>query len=103
MAVLSSPTSLEAGWVNEFYESSARVAKHTENVSAAAARLDGLDTYRIETLNDQTSFQTVVVWPVGSVVHVVIVASDVHEVGSRAAHDAIVERAVAAFAAFSPG
>jgi hypothetical protein len=102
MAVLSSPTGLDAGWVGEFYESSARLARHTENVSATQARIGDVDAFRIETLNDQTSFQTVVVWPRKSVVEVVIVASDVHEVGSRAAHDAIVGRAVAAFAGFSP-
>jgi hypothetical protein len=103
MAVLSSPTGLDAGWVGEFYESSARLARHTENVSATQTRIGDIDAFRIETLNDQTSFQTVLVWPGKSVVDVVIVASDVHEVGSRAAHDAIVSRAVAAFAGFSPG
>ena len=103
MAVLSGPSALDAAWVNEFYESSARLAKHTENISATAARIGDVDTFRVETLNDQTSFQSVVVWPGTTFVHVVIVASDVNEVGSRSAHDAIVERAVATFAAFSPG
>lgn len=103
MAVLSSPTSLDAAWVGEFYESSARVARHTENVSAGPARIGAVDAYRIETLNDQTSFQTVVVWAGKAAIDVVIVASDVHEVGSRAAHDDIVARSVADFAGFSPG
>ena len=102
MAVLSSPTGLDAGWVGEFYESSARVARHTENVSAGETRIGDVDAFRIETLNDETSFQTVVVWAGKDVVNVVIVASDVHEVGSRAAHDATVGRAVASFAAFGP-
>jgi hypothetical protein len=103
MAVFSSPTPLDATWVGEFYESSARVAKHTENVSAAQARIGGVDAFRVETLNDQTSFQTVVVWPGKNAVDIVIVASDVNEVGSRAAHDALVERAVTTFAAVTPG
>jgi hypothetical protein len=103
MAVLSSPTGLDAGWVGEFYESSARIARHTENVSAGPARIGNVDAYRIETLNDQTSFQTVVVWAGKAAIDVVIVASDVHEVGSRAAHDQIVGRAVADFAGFAPG
>jgi len=103
MAVLSSPTGLDAGWVGEFYESSARLAKHTENVSAGSARIGGVEVFRVETLNDQTSFQTVVVWAGKAAIDVVIVASDVNEVGSRAAHDQIVDRAVAAFAGFAPG
>jgi hypothetical protein len=77
MAVLSSPTSLDVGWVGEFYESSARIARHTENVAAGPATIGSVDAYRIETLNDQT--------------------------GSRAAHDQIVGRAVATFAGYSPG
>ena len=103
MAVLSSPTGLDAAWVGEFYETSARLAKHTENVSAGTTRIGGIDAFRVETLNDQTSFQTVVVWAGTAAIDVVIVASDVNEVGSRAAHDAIVGRAVAAFAGFAPG
>ena len=102
MAVLSSPTGLEPAWAGEFYESSARVAKHTENVSAAAARIGDVDAFRVETLNDEASFQTVIVWGEGEVVDVVIVASDIREIGSRAAHDEIVARAVASFAGFSP-
>ena len=103
MAVLTSPTGLDAGWVDEFYESSARVANHTENVSAGPARIGGVDVFRVETLNDQTSFQTVVVWAGKAAIDVVIVASDVNEVGSRAAHDQIVDRAVADFVSFSRG
>jgi hypothetical protein len=103
MAVLRSPTGLDAAWVGEFYESSARLGRHTENVSAENVTIGGVDAFRIETLNDETSFQTVVVWPGGEVVDVVIVASDVREVGSRAAHDEIVARTVADFARFSPG
>jgi hypothetical protein len=103
MAVLSSPTGLDAGWVGEFYETSARLAKHTENVSAGTTRIGGVDAFRVETLNDQTSFQTVVVWAGSAAIDVVIVASDVTEVGSRAAHDAIVGRAVTDFAGFLPG
>ncbi len=103
MAVLSSPSGLDAGWVGEFYETSARLAKHTENVSAGTTRIGGVDAFRVETLNDQTSFQTVVVWAGTAAIDVVIVASDVNEVGSRAAHDAIVGRAVADFAGFAPG
>jgi hypothetical protein len=103
MAVFGSPNGLDAAWLGEFYESSARVAKHTENVSAAQAEIGGVNAFRVETLNDQTSFQTVVVWAGKDAVDVVIVASDVNEIGSRAAHDQRVERAVATLAGFSPG
>jgi hypothetical protein len=103
MAVFSSPTGLDAAWLGEFYESSARVARHTENVSAVPAQIGGVSAFRVETLNDQTSFQTVVVWAGKDVVDVVIVASDVNEIGSRAAHDQRVDRAVATLAGFSPG
>jgi hypothetical protein len=103
MAVFRSPTGLEASWLGEFYESSARVARHTENVSATQATIGGISVFRVETLNDETSFQTVVVWAGQDAVDVVIVASDVHEVGSRAAHDARVDSAVAALAGFTPG
>jgi hypothetical protein len=103
MAVFNSPTGLDAAWLGEFYESSARVARHTENVSAAQAEIGGVNAFRIETLNDQTSFQTVVVWAAKDAVDVVIVASDVNEIGSRVAHDQRVNGAVAALAGFSPG
>jgi hypothetical protein len=103
MAVFSSPTRLDAAWLGEFYESSARVARHTENVSAAQATIGGVNAFRVETLNDETSFQTVVVWAGRDAVDVVIVASDVHEVGSRAVHDQRVDRAVAVLAGFTPG
>ena len=103
MAVFRSPTGLDASWLGEFYESSARVARHTENVSAAQATIAGVNAFRVETLNDQTSFQTVVVWAGKDVVDVVIVASDVNEIGSRAAHDQRVDRAVATLAGFTPG
>jgi hypothetical protein len=103
MAVLSSPTGLDAAWAGQFYETSARAAKHTENVSAEQTRIGDIDAFRVETLNDEASFQTVVVWPGPAAVNVVLVASDVHEVGSRATHDEVVERAVTSFASFDPG
>jgi hypothetical protein len=103
MAVFSSPTTLDPAWLGEFYESSARVARHTENVSAAQATIAGVDAFRVETLNDETSFQTVIVWPGKNAVDVVIVASDVHEIGSRAAHDQRVDRAVEALAGSPAG
>jgi hypothetical protein len=62
-----------------------------------------VNAFRVETLNDETSFQTVVVWAGRDAVDVVIVASDVHEVGSRAVHDQRVDRAVAVLAGFTPG
>jgi hypothetical protein len=54
--------------------------------------------FRLETLNN-LSLQTVVVWPDGADVWVVIVATTVDPNASRAAHDQRVEAAVAAAAA----
>jgi hypothetical protein len=102
MAVMSSPTGIQADWVAEFYESSARVAKHTQNVSLNQVTIGAVNGFRIETLNDETSFQTVVVWPGGGNVDVVIVASDVHEIGTRDAHDEVVDRAVSQFQVYAP-
>jgi len=38
------PNPAVAAWVGEFYESSARLAKHTENVSAGSARVGGVES-----------------------------------------------------------
>ena len=54
--------------------------------------------FRLETLNN-LSLQTVVVWPDGPDVWVVIVATTVDPSASRAAHDQRVEAAVADAAA----
>jgi len=49
--------------------------------------------FRLETVND-LSLQTVVIWPAGQLVRVVIVATTIRPDASRAAHDERVAIAV---------
>jgi hypothetical protein len=81
----------------EFYETGAKSARKTEAVTTDDFSAGSVDGRRLDTLNDE-SFQTIVVLegPAPDVVRAVLVASDVREVGTRAAHDAVVERATRA-------
>jgi hypothetical protein len=96
-AVLASSASdppLQAAWVEEFYETTARAGRRVENVETRRMPFAGVgDTWRLDALND-LSFQTIVVWPDDPVVRVVIVASTVGPGASRAAHDEAVRLAV---------
>ncbi len=95
---------LQAAWVAEFYESGARAGRRTEDVRATSDVLpDGRTAARVDTLNGE-SFQTVLVWGDGDHVRVVIVASFIREVETKAAHEAVVDAAAAAtIAAKAPG
>lgn len=85
---------LEAAWVEEFYETGARASSKTENIEITRPTMSGAgEVYRLETLND-LSLQTVVVWPKGNAVHVVIVATEVTPDASRAEHNERVDVAV---------
>ena len=87
---------LPADWIAEFYEIGARTAKRTENIEASRPTMPGPgQVFRLDTLND-LSLQSVVVWQDGPLVRVVLVATAVAPDASRAAHDALVNRAVAA-------
>lgn len=87
---------LPAAWIAEFYDIGARTAKRTENIETSAPELPGAGrVFRLDTLNE-LSLQTVVVWQDGPLVRVVLVATGVAPDASRAAHDSLVERAVAA-------
>ena len=89
---------LPVAWVEEFYEVGARSGKKTDNVAVTRPTFPGGGTvYRLDALND-LSFQSVVVWPDGPIVRVVIVASPVNPSASRAEHDSRVEAAVQAAA-----
>jgi hypothetical protein len=103
VAVLALPAAapLPVAWVEEFYEVGARSGKKTDNVSVSRPAIPSVGAvYRLDALND-LSFQSVVVWPDGPVVRVVIVASPVNPSASRAEHDSRVEAAVQA-AALAP-
>lgn len=99
IAVLATPSwvpSLEAAWVEEWYEQGARRGKKTDNIETSRPTMGGAgEVFRVDTLND-LSFQTVVTWQDGAQTNVVIVASDVAPLKERSAHDANVAAAVAA-------
>ena len=85
---------LEAPWVEEFYEAGARQSTKTENIEVTRPTMTGAgQVYRLETLNE-LSLQTVVVWPAGRYVHVVIVATQVAPGASRDDHNQRVAVAV---------
>jgi hypothetical protein len=103
IALLSTPTpaqpALQVGWVEEFYTAGAQGASHTENITTTRPSMAGAGlVFRLETLNN-LSLQTIVVWPDGRDVWVVIVATTVDPNASRAAHNQRVEAAVQAAAA----
>jgi hypothetical protein len=78
----------------EFYETGARTARKTEAISAGEFDVDDVDGRRVDTLNDE-SYQTIVVLdgPEPEIVRAVLVASDIRQVGTKAAHESVVERA----------
>ena len=90
---------LQAAWVEELYEAGARASRGVENVETDRVEMAGPgDVWRLDALNN-LSLQTIVVWPHGGHVHVVLVASTVEPGASRDAHDARVDAAVSAAAA----
>jgi hypothetical protein len=94
LAVLEAP-GLRPDWVAEFYETGARSGRRVEDVTVSETTIGGRPATRIDALNGE-SFQTVVVVPdAADLVRVVIVASAIREVQTRAAHDAIVGAALA--------
>lgn len=90
---------LDPAWVEEFYTAGAVAGKRTGAVKTdrPTYRLAG-QVFRLETVND-LSLQTVVIWPAGRYVHVVIVATQVSPDAVRADHDDLVRIAVEVAAA----
>ena len=87
---------LTAPWVEEFYKSGAEAAKETEKVEARPVDLpDAVSGFRIDALNGE-SYQTVLVWPDGDHVRVIIVASFIRAVQTMDAHNAVVDDAISA-------
>jgi hypothetical protein len=83
----------------EFYETGARLAPKTDGIETAALAVAGAAGHRLDTLNDE-SYQTVITWPGPSgEIRVVLVGTDIREVQNRAAHEARVAAALAAFGA----
>jgi hypothetical protein len=93
---------LDAAWVEEFYTSGAIAGKHTGDVKTDRPTYEGAGhVFRLETIND-LSLQTVVIWPAGPYVHLVIVATQVSPDAVRADHDQQVKTAVEVAAAATP-
>ena len=92
---------LQPSWVEEFYEGSARTSRGVENVETTRPRMDGAgDVWRLDALSN-LSLQTIVAWPHGEHIHVVLVASTVDPGASRDAHEARVAETVMAASSVS--
>lgn len=79
--------SLQLAWVEEFYTVGAVNGRHTGEVKTSRPAMAGAgQVFRLETVND-LSLQTVVIWPAGRIVRVVIVATTIGPDASRATHD----------------
>lgn len=86
--------SLQLPWVEEFYTIGAVNGRQTGEVKTSRPTMAGAgQVFRLETVND-LSLQTVVIWPAGPFVRVVIVATTIGPDASRAAHDQRVATAV---------
>ena len=86
---------LDAAWLAEFYEASARASSKAENVTVTRPVIDPVgEVVRIDALND-LSLQSVVVWPDGDVVRVALIATNVNPGADRSVHEARVALVVA--------
>ena len=94
VAILEAP-GLQADWVHEFYRVGAEAGRNTEQVMPSKVDVDGVTGYRLDTLNGE-SYQTVVNWQDGERVRVVLVASFIREVDTKAEHEETVRAALAA-------
>ena len=97
VAVFTTPPgqpALQAAWVEEFYTAGAVAGRTIDDVVTTRPVMRGAgQVFRLEVINN-LSLQTVVVWPAGSHVRVVIVATNVGPGAARADHDQRVEVAV---------
>jgi hypothetical protein len=85
---------LQPGWVEEFYQLGALSGRRIENVETSRPTIGAAGpVWRLDALVG-LSLQTIVVWPAGQVVRVVIVATEVGPDASRADHDQRVAIAV---------
>jgi hypothetical protein len=93
VAVFTAP-GLTAERLTEFYETGARAARKTVNVTVRPMKVGDVRGHRLDTLNDE-SYQTIVVLDADEpdTVHAVLVASNVREIGTMDAHDEAVKRA----------
>lgn len=88
-------------WIEEFYETGARTASKTDNVTTSRPGFPGVGaTFRVDALND-LSYQSIVVWADDLRVRVAIVASPVSPSASMADHDSQVAAAMTIAATFT--
>lgn len=93
---------LPLAWAEEFYLAGALNGTKTDNVKSSHPTVPGTtDAFRIDALND-LSQQAVVLWQLGEVVRVVVVATPVGPNASMADHEAKVSAAIAAAVAAAP-
>lgn len=87
-AVFTAPD-LEAGWVAEFYETSAEVGRRTQDIETSSVSIAGRPGRRLDLRNGE-SHQSVVAWSssVDDTVNVVL-AADVDEATLQGAVDAL--------------
>jgi hypothetical protein len=89
---------LTATELGAFYEAGARQGTKITALTTSTPTVDGRPGYRLDVTNDGR-LETIVTWPSadGTVVQVALVASSAREVKDPAAHEARVQRAIAAF------
>ena len=94
IAVFEAPN-LAAEWVHEFYRTGAESARKTESVEASTVEVAGQPAFRVDALNGE-SYQTIIDWQDGDRVRVVLVASFIRLVSSKAEHEEAVQAAIRA-------
>ena len=94
IAVFEAPD-LSAEWVHEFYAKGAEAGRNTEGVESSEVEVAGQPAFRLDTLNGE-SYQTVIDWQDGERVRVVLVASFIRLVSSKAEHEEAVQAALEA-------
>lgn len=94
IAVLEAPN-LTAKQVHEFYGNSAEAARKTESVETSTLEVAGRPAFRVDALNGE-SYQTVIDWQDGDRVRVVLVASFIRLVSTKAEHEQAVQAALEA-------
>jgi len=92
IAVFEAPD-LTAEWVHEFYGNSAGAARRTEAIETSNLEVAGRPAFRVDALNGE-SYQTVIDWQDGERVRVVLVASFIRLVSSKAEHEQAVQAAL---------
>jgi hypothetical protein len=94
IAMFEAPN-LSAEWVHEFYGNSAEAARNTEAVETSNLEVAGHPAFRVDALNGE-SYQTVIDWQDGDRVRVVLVASFIRLISSKAEHEQAVQAALEA-------